>query len=137
VEREWKGIHDWQWTPLRELLPRKTKPFLKRLRKGGRPRTDDRKCFEAILWSARTGVSWERLPEKFGVGRTASRRLDQWHRSGRLHVLWRRFLQFTGPTERTDWRRRLDAACGHDPALWRLELRAILVVEWPDEKRYT
>src|SRR4051812_31152272 len=126
MDRDWKGIHDWQWNPVRGLLTRKKTPFLKRLRRGGRPRVDDRKCFEAILWSARTGLSWRRLPERFGKSRTAARRLEQWHRSGRLHALWTRYLRFTGLTERADWRRRLTDACAHAPALWRLELRALL-----------
>lgn len=42
-----------------------------------------------------------------------------------------------GPTEREDWRRRAAGACVLKPALWRLELRAILDIEWPAEKRYT
>ncbi|MFI5361976.1 MAG: transposase [Elusimicrobiota bacterium] len=134
---DWKGIHDWQWAPLKDLIPPITKPFLRRRRKGGRPSADDRGCFEAILWSARTGISLRQAPERFGKPRTTARRLAQWHRGGRLERLWRRYVQFIGPTEREDWRRRLDATCGHAPALWRLELRAILDVEWPREKRYT
>jgi transposase len=137
IEHDWRGIHNWQWHAVKALLPRQARPFLKRRRKGGRPRADDRKCFEAILWSARTGISLRRLPERFGKPRTAARRLEQWHRNYRLHSLWARFLQCTGPTERADWRRRLNDACGHAPVLWRLELQAILNIEWPDEKRYT
>jgi transposase len=128
MAQDWKGIHDWQWTRVSEILPRKTQPFLKRLRKGGRPRVDDRKCFEAILWSARTGLSCRQMPERFG--RTASRRLVQWHRSGRLERLWTRYLQCTGPTERTDWRRRLDSVCMHSPEYWRLDFQATLNIEY-------
>jgi transposase len=137
MDRDWKGMHDWQWSGVRELFPPKKTPFLKRLRKGGRPRADNRQCLEAILWSARTGLSPRRHPGGFARGRTVSRRLAQWHRSGRLHGLWKRFLEFTGPTEREDWRQRLADACGHSPAFWRLELRAILDINWPSEKRYT
>lgn len=137
MDRDWKGIHDWQWRPVKELIPTKKTPFLKRLRKGGRPRADDRKCFEAILWSARSGIPLHRLPKHFGKRRTAARRLDQWRRSGCLEKLWKRYVEFTCPTEREDWRRRLAAACAHSPAFWRLELRAILDINWPDEKRYT
>jgi len=137
MDQDWKGIHDWQWAPLKDLLPKKKTPFLRRLRKGGRPRADDRRCFEAILWSARSGISLRRLPKRFGKPRTAARRLAQWHRSGRLDRLSKRYLDFTGPTEREDWRLRLDAACGPSPAYWRLELNVILDINWPREKRYT
>jgi transposase len=132
MDREWKGIHEWQWRPVQALLPKKKTPFLKRQRKGGRPRADDRRCFEAVLWSARTGLPWRLLPERFGKPRTASRRLGQWHRSASLDRLWKRYLQFTGPSEREDWRRRLAGACAHAPAFWRLEFQAILVLQWPD-----
>ena len=137
MDHDWEGIHDWQWLPVKKLLPQKEKPFRRRLRMGGRPRADDRRCFEAILWSARSGISLRRLPKRFGKPRTAARRLAQWHGSGRLDRLWKRYLEFTGPTERDDWRRCLGSVCGHSPALWRLELQAILDIEWPGEKRYT
>jgi transposase len=136
VNSNWTGIQPRQWAPVRELIPSKPRPFLRRRRTGGRPRADDRKCFEAILWSARTGISPRRLPERFGKPRTAARRLAKWHRDGRLHILWSRYLGCTGLTEREDWRRRLADACAHSPDLWRLELQAILDIEWP-QKRYT
>jgi transposase len=107
------------------------------MRTGGRPRGDDRKCFEAILWSARTGLPWRRLPERFGKTRTVTRRLAQWQRTGRLRAVWARYLRCTGTAELEDWRRDLADACGRSRAFWRLELRAVLDIEWPDEKRYT
>ena len=137
MDREWKGLHPWQWSAVRELFPKKKIPYLKKMRKGGRPRTDDRKCLEAILWSARTGLPWRRLPERFGKTRTVTRRLAQWQRTGRLHTVWARYLQFTGTHERENWRLELADACGRSRAFWRLELRAILDIEWPAEKRYT
>ncbi|MFI5348688.1 MAG: transposase [Elusimicrobiota bacterium] len=132
MDRDWKGIHGWQWLPVKDLLPPNAKPFRRRLRKGGRPRADDRKCFEAILWSARTGLPWRQLPARFGKPRTSSRRLAQWHRSGRPERLWMRYLQWTGPTERNDWRRRLDTVCGCSPEYRRLEFQVILNLEYGD-----
>ena len=38
-------LTDEQWELIAECLPKR-----RRIRKGGRPRVADRKCFEGILW---------------------------------------------------------------------------------------
>jgi transposase len=137
MEREWRGLQPWQWKAVQNSLPKKKIPFLRRRRKGGRPRADDRKCFEAILWSARTGLPWRLLPEGLGSARTASRRLVEWNRKDQLRGPWRRYLLQTSQLERDSWRRNLAVACARKPVFWRLELLVILDLEWPEEKRYT
>jgi hypothetical protein len=53
---EWPGIPTWSWPRVaRELPALRKKPFLKALRKGGRPRCDDRPALGAILWRLRCG----------------------------------------------------------------------------------
>src|ERR1700719_2461777 len=111
MRHEWHGIQPWQWRELRRLFPEKKRPFLKKLRKGGRPRVDDRRCLEAIFWSARTGLSLRRLPRRFGSPRTAARRLARWRRDCTLSFAWRRYLWNTGTVEREEWREDLDEAC--------------------------
>jgi transposase len=32
--------------------------------RGGRPRLEDRRCFEGILWILWTGAQWKALPRK-------------------------------------------------------------------------
>lgn len=114
---------------MRYLFPVEKKPFLRRQRKGGRPRKDDRKCLEAIFWAARTGTSLRRLPPRFGSPRTVERRLAQWRRWGLLEKAWSRYLHQTGITERDDWRRALAGA----GSFWRIQLQLILKIEWPQD----
>jgi transposase len=109
---EWNGVEPWQWRRIALELPRpKKKPFLKRLRKGGRPRADDRKALSAILWRIRCGGTWKRLPEKFGTAATARRRLSKWMEFGRLQRLFRAYLRQLGRHDLLMWR---DAVAGRD-----------------------
>ena len=67
------GLTDAQWAKIQPLL-------LKRLRHphGGRPRADDRKVLEGILWILRSGARWQDLPEEFPSPSTCWRRLRDW-----------------------------------------------------------
>ena len=58
----------------------------------GRPRLDDRKVLNGILFVLYTGIRWEFLPQElsFGSGMTCWRRLRDWNEAGvwqRLHEL--------------------------------------------------
>ena len=46
--------------------------------KGGRPRADDRACFEGILWLLRSGARWQDIPVDLPSGSTCWRRLQEW-----------------------------------------------------------
>jgi transposase len=46
--------------------------------KGGRPRADDRKCLEGVLWLLRTGARWQDIPVDLPSGSTCWRRLQEW-----------------------------------------------------------
>ena len=52
VERE-QELNDRLWERVRPLLPRYTPSP-----KGGRPRADDRACFEAVVFMLRNGLRW-------------------------------------------------------------------------------
>ena len=83
----WKQLSEAQWQAIREHLPEyKPSP------KGGRPRADDRKCFEGILWILWTGAPWSELPERYGKPSTVHRRLCPLAHGGTLLNLWRGFL---------------------------------------------
>ncbi|WP_408629088.1 transposase [Anaeromyxobacter terrae] len=60
--------------------------------RGGRPRTDDRECFEAVLWVILSGVAgrgWKNLPARFPSPATCWRRLAEWRTGGVwLDRLW-------------------------------------------------
>ncbi len=123
---EWRGLSDEQWRRVEWALPMaKKKPFLRRRRKGGRPRWPDRRCFEAVVWLMRTGAAWDRLPTAFGHRRTIQRRLDHWRRERLYMRLWERYLAALGDGDL----RELDilagtAALRHEPE-WRVEYRVV------------
>ena len=70
---------------------------------GGRPRVDDRRCFEGILWVLRTGAQWSELPKEYGSGSTCWRRLKEWEERGTLLKLWRAFLNDLSDAEHIRW----------------------------------
>ncbi len=75
------ALTDAQCARLRPLLP---PPPQGR----GRPRTDDRRVVEAILWRLTAGAPWRDLPERFGSWRTGHSRFRRWHQAG----VWERAL---------------------------------------------
>jgi transposase len=75
------ALSDAQWARLRRLLP---PPSQGR----GRPRTDDRRIVDGIVWRLATGVPWRDLPERFGSWRTVYSRFRRWQQAG----VWDRVL---------------------------------------------
>jgi len=55
---------------------------LKRMETRGRPRQDDRRILEGILWVLRTGSQWKYLPKEYPPYQTCHRRFQTWVRSG-------------------------------------------------------
>ena len=73
-------LSDTEWARLEPLLPP---------RKPGRPRHDDRRMLNGILWKLATGVPWRDLPERYGKWKTCHDRLLRWRRKG----VWEQVLQ--------------------------------------------
>jgi tetratricopeptide (TPR) repeat protein len=63
-----------QWAAIAALLPHPART--------GRPRADDRRTLEAILYVRRTGCAWAELPAALGNGATAHRRWQEWQVTG-------------------------------------------------------
>jgi transposase len=91
-------LTDRQWDKINPHLP---KP--KKSRKGGRPRADDRACFEGILWILRSGARWQDLPREFPSSSTCWRRLSDWEEAGVWLNIWRIFLGELDEQGRLDW----------------------------------
>jgi transposase len=72
-------LTDAQWAQIEALLP-------PRPHRRGRPRADDRRTLEAILYVRRTGCAWADLPAELGDEATAHRRWQEWQAAG----LWER-----------------------------------------------
>jgi transposase len=66
-------LSDTEWARLGPLLPP---------RKAGKPRRDDRRIIDGILWKLATGAPWRDLPERYGPWQTVYTRFRRWTRGG-------------------------------------------------------
>lgn len=73
-------LNDKEWGLIKPLLPRQRK---------GRPRADDRKTINAILFVLKTGCRWRDIPREYGTSTTSYRRLMTWQTRG----VWSRILR--------------------------------------------
>ena len=90
-------LTDGQWAVMQPLLP----PHARR----GRPRADDRRTINGILWVLRTGARWADLPRRYGASSTCHARLQRWQREGIWEGLWRLLLSRLDVQRRLDWQR--------------------------------
>jgi transposase len=72
-------LTDEQWLLIADLFPE-----VPRSPKGGRPPIAPRPCLEAIIWMARSGAQWKKLPKTFAPATTCWRRLQRWIGEGTL-----------------------------------------------------
>ncbi len=91
-------LTDAQWEKIRPLLPKQPKRP-----RGGRPRADDRKVLEGILWILRSGARWQDLPEEFPHPSTCWRRLRDWEEQEVWLEIWRAFLSELNERRQLDW----------------------------------
>ncbi len=97
---EWR-IPDDLWAAIEPLLPEH--PNTHRFG-GGRPRTPDRACMEAILFVLRTGCQWKALDAtRFCPGSTAHDRFQEWVRAGAFQTLWEHGLLSYDDWRGLDW----------------------------------
>jgi transposase len=68
------GLSDVQWAKIAPLLPARSRM--------GRPRADDRRTIDGILYVLKMGYRWQNLPSRYGAYVTAWRRLGTWTRDG-------------------------------------------------------
>jgi transposase len=86
------GIRRWR---IPDALWKKLKPFLpahpnRHRFGGGRPRTSDRDCADAIFFVLRTGCHWKALDAtRFIPGSTAHDRFQEWVAAGVFHEWWK------------------------------------------------
>ncbi len=90
-------INDRQWAVIEPLLPPHNKM--------GRPRADDRRTLEGILWVLRTGARWSDMPKRFGSPVTCWRRLKRWEETGVWEKIWRAVLDSLSEQNRLIWER--------------------------------
>ena len=92
-------VRDQSWEAVRPLLPEHPRDP-----RGGRPRVDDRVCFNAIMFVLVTGIAWRHLPREMGCSpATAHRRLAAWQRAGVWERLHQELLRALNAAGRIDW----------------------------------
>jgi transposase/quinol monooxygenase YgiN len=92
-------LTDAQWEHLRPLLP---PPAAE-----GRPRADDRRTLDGILYVLRTGCRWQDIPPELGNPVTCWRRLTQWEDDGVWDRLWPAYLDTLDAQARLVWAQAL------------------------------
>ena len=88
-------LQDDQWALIAPLLPQ---PKLR-----GRPRADDGRTINGILWVLRSGARWRDLPREFGTPSTCHRRLQEWQDQGVWEQIWLKFLGTLDQQGKRDW----------------------------------
>lgn len=86
---------DEQWAVIESHLPKHNRM--------GRPRADDRRTLEGILWVLRTGAPWAAMPEKYGSYVTCWRRLKAWEEQGVWHRIWQCVLSSLDAQDKLAW----------------------------------
>ena len=84
-----------QWELISPLLPRP--------KSRGRPRADDRRTLNGILWVLRSGARWQDLSRKYGSDSTCHRRLQEWQGIGVWGRIWTSFLGTLDEAGKLDW----------------------------------
>jgi transposase len=72
----------------------------------GRPRANDRRTIEGILYILITGCRWQDLPREYGAPTTLWRRLERWGKEGIWEGIWERSCRAT--LAYLDQQRKLD-----------------------------
>jgi transposase/heme-degrading monooxygenase HmoA len=92
-------LSDDQWEQISALLPPP--------KREGRPRADDRRTLEGILYVLRMGCRWQDMPSDFGSYVTCWRRYASWVADGTWERVWHSLMQSLDPREQTIWAQTL------------------------------
>src|SRR5260370_13333757 len=96
--RPWE-VTDEFWERVRPLIPAAPSHA-----KGGRPRLEDRRAFEAIVYVLRTGRQWNVLPQEVGASSTVHDRFQQWEQAGFFKALWQAGLHEYDDLQGIQWK---------------------------------
>ena len=92
-------LGDEQWKLIAPLLP---KP-----KRRGRPRAEDRRTLNGILWVLHSGARWKDLPTKYGSRSTCHWRLQEWQDQGVWERIRLKLLSTLDAQAKLDWSRAL------------------------------
>lgn len=106
-------VSDEVWGQIQPLIP----VAERNPQKPGRPRVDDRKVFNGVLFVLRTGCQWNAL-NATGIcsSSTAHLRFQTWVKAGVFFEIWKRSLLKYNELKGIDWRwTSLDGAIAKAP----------------------
>lgn len=92
-----RALSQKQWALIEPLLPKQS------YEKGGRPRADDKKTVEGIIWILTTGAQWSELPAKYGKSTTCWRRFTRWKKQGVWRKIWQELLVLLDKQDKIEW----------------------------------
>ena len=69
----------------------------------GRPRVDQRRALDGIIYRLRTGCQWNHLPEAFGHEVSVYRTFRRWEALGLFDILWALLLLRCEELGGVDW----------------------------------
>jgi transposase len=79
----------------------------------GRPRIDQRKALDGIIYQMRTGCQWNHLPREFGDDASVHRTLQRWIALGVLQRIWAKLVEVCDELRDVKWVwQSADAALG-------------------------
>jgi putative transposase len=81
-------LSDELWEKIRPSIPQERPD--KKL--PGRPRMEDRKAMQAILFVLKTGIQWNALPRSLGAYSTVHDRFQEWRKAGVFEQLMKEGL---------------------------------------------
>lgn len=93
----WEVSDEW-WEQVRPLIPPAPSHA-----KGGRPRMEDRRAFEAMVYVLRTGIQWNALPRELGASSSVHDRFQEWERAGFFKALWQAGLSTYDELAGIEW----------------------------------
>ncbi len=82
LETIWEAP-DELWTEIKQVLYEVDPP-----RSTGRPRVDQRRALNGIIYRLRTSCQWNHLPEKFGSDSSVHRTFQRWLENGVFERVW-------------------------------------------------
>jgi transposase len=88
-------LADEQWQHLKPLLPPP--------KRYGRPRADNRKTLNGILYVLRTGCRWTDVPREYGSPTICWWRLRAWEGDGTWEGVWRGLLALLDEQNKLEW----------------------------------
>jgi transposase len=79
----------------------------------GRPRVDQRKALDGIIYQMRSGCQWNHLPSQFGDDASIHRTFQRWVARGVLERIWARLVETCDELGAVNWVwQSADAALG-------------------------